>query len=101
MFTSFSFLLLLLSISIPVLVSLLLGKEVKTRKRKKKRIISLTSRFPLRCGQEFLLLCRKSFQRVVCLPAGYVPGTPVYREMEGMYDEIIELKKVAFPSVLC
>ncbi|XP_059888517.1 IQ domain-containing protein E isoform X5 [Delphinus delphis] len=24
---------------------------------------------------------------------GYVPGTPVYREMEGMYDEIIELKK--------
>lgn len=95
MFTSFSFLLLFLSISIPVLVSLLLGKEVK------KRIISLTSRFPLRCGQEFLLLCRQSFQRVVCLPAGYVPGTPVYREKEGMYDEIIELKKVAFPSVLC
>ncbi|TKC49768.1 hypothetical protein EI555_002488, partial [Monodon monoceros] len=24
---------------------------------------------------------------------GYVPGTPVYREKEGMYDEIIELKK--------
>jgi len=37
----------------------------------------------------------------VCLPAGYVPGNPVYREKEDMYDEIIELKKVEFPPVLC
>ncbi|OWK11104.1 hypothetical protein Celaphus_00007358, partial [Cervus elaphus hippelaphus] len=32
---------------------------------------------------------------------GYVPGTLIYREKEDMYDEIIELKKVEFPPVLC
>lgn len=37
----------------------------------------------------------------MCLPAGHVPGTLVYREKEDMYDEIIELKKVVFLSALC
>lgn len=37
----------------------------------------------------------------MCLPAGYVPGTLIYREKEDMYEEIIELKKVEFPPVLC
>lgn len=32
---------------------------------------------------------------------GYVPGNPVYREKEDMYDEIIELKKVGFPPIFC
>ena len=35
------------------------------------------------------------------LPAGHVPGTLIYREKEDMYDEIIELKKVESPPVLC
>lgn len=36
----------------------------------------------------------------MCVPAGHAPGTPVYREKEDMYDEIIELKKVC-PRLLC
>jgi len=30
--------------------------------------------------------------------SGYVPGTPVYKEKEEMYDEIIDLKKVMLTS---
>ncbi|KAB1263124.1 IQ domain-containing protein E [Camelus dromedarius] len=36
---------------------------------------------------------RRPCKRAVCLPAGSVPGTPIHREKEDMYDEIIELKK--------
>ncbi|XP_065779771.1 IQ domain-containing protein E isoform X3 [Muntiacus reevesi] len=38
-------------------------------------------------------LRRSASHEAVCLPAGYVPGTLIYREKEDMYDEIIELKK--------
>eukprot|EP00070_Physeter_catodon_P036046 XP_028342940.1 IQ domain-containing protein E-like isoform X2 [Physeter catodon] len=36
---------------------------------------------------------RKSFHKPPPTSPSYVPGTPVYREKEDMYDEIIELKK--------
>ncbi|XP_074170091.1 IQ domain-containing protein E isoform X3 [Rhinolophus sinicus] len=36
---------------------------------------------------------RKSFHKPLPTSPSHVPGTPVYREKEDMYDEIIELKK--------
>ncbi|XP_040123202.1 IQ domain-containing protein E [Oryx dammah] len=40
---------------------------------------------------EALRMKRSNLRR--CASHGYVPGNPVYREKEDMYDEIIELKK--------
>lgn len=58
------------------------------------RIVLLTSKFFLGIAKNSFSFSDNLLRGFVSSSPGHVPGTPVYREKEDMYDEIIELKKV-------